>query len=300
MDHVKSAVMWSTIIRNYEPPVVPAAHPLKVFLRCSIQHNFIGKLSNFDLQVVFATSISSKIYPHSFLLFGEKRRPKKKHLRQKNCCERISNTLRACHSKTHDRSHRLNLKLQGARIWVLLVHPNVGIVEDHLAALKHWKTDGPNQQKPSIEFKKITVLNTCLTTDPKLHGTWKQKQFSFEIHCSTCSVLLVREKSQKSSFKGQFNLPFFIVHPTASTERYGNIWWESPWTCWIRILLGKNPPAINLWDNKSASPRICCTRKIPIISSKGLAAKGFLEDFCICGSSDASYWRRILWGQPSH
>lgn len=150
---------------------MPAAHPFKVFLRCSIQHNFIGKLSNFDLHVVFAASISSKIYPHSLLLFGEKTRPNKKHLRQKKCCERISNTLRGCHPKTHDRSDRLNLKLQGARIWVLFVHPNVGIVEDHLAALKHGKTDGPNQQKPSIEFKKITVLNTCLTTDPKLHGT---------------------------------------------------------------------------------------------------------------------------------
>ena len=203
--------------------MVPAAQPFKVFLRCSIQHNFIGKLSNFDLQVVFATSVSSKIYPHSFLLFGEKKRPNKKHLRQKNCCERISNTLRACHPKTHDCSDRLNLKLQGARIWVLLVHPNVGIVEDHLAALKHGKTDGPNQQNHPSNSRKLLYLTLVLPPILNCMALENKKKICFEIHCSTCSAFLVREKSQKSSFKGQFNLPFFIVHPTASTERYGNI-----------------------------------------------------------------------------
>lgn len=82
---------------------------------------------------------------------------------------------------------------------------------------------------------------------------------------------------------------------TSDGNRLGHVGFA---LCWEKIL----PPSttINLWDNKSACPRICCTRKIPVISSKSWAAKRFLEDFRICGSSDASYWRRILWGQPSH
>lgn len=134
-----------------------------MFLRCSIQHNFIGKLSNFDLPICFCHI--NKLKNLSTLLpsvWRKKRRPKQKHLRKKNCCEPISNTLRGCHPKTHDRSNRLNLKLQGARIWVLLVHPNVGIVEDHLAALKHWKTDGPNQQNHPSNSRKLLYLTHVL------------------------------------------------------------------------------------------------------------------------------------------
>ncbi len=152
---------------------------------------------------------------------------------------------------------RLNLKLQGARIWVLLVHPNVGIVEDHLTAPLGKLM--AKRAKPSPWLKKTTVytITMCLTTCPKLHVTSKiHPVFYWNSLLQLLCFRMINSKKQ-ITFKGQFNLPFFIVHPTASTERYGNIWWESPWTCWIRCW-EKLPPNIN-W--------------------KSLAAKGFLEDF---------------------